>query len=331
MTLKTANYGHVSLHALPGDERSLSIFSVLTDEWNMLHRTLNAAWERLLADPKPVIVEELAKELATHYDEAISNDGLDSFVRDCQAHPIQTLLLADPYIDRAFRKPRGYAGDAVMLDYIYRPRELFADVVTKAIHHATTNSPNAQSILWRRDYIASVIRDIEAKNGSAQILSVASGHMRELDVVGPLGCALSITAVDQDVESIAECQRSYPNYNITPECESVVKLLGKKWDNRKFDLIYSAGLFDYLNDQLAARLIGRMTAMLTNGGRLVIGNFTKDSHGRGFMAGHMDWQLTYRDPDDLVALLGAGSDSDITRAFRDAPDCVAYLEVQKAA
>src|SRR5207344_1382702 len=48
------------------------------------------------------------------------NDGAWSeFARLCLDHPLRRLLHEDPFTYRAFSKPRGYAGDAVMMDYIY--------------------------------------------------------------------------------------------------------------------------------------------------------------------------------------------------------------------
>ena len=35
-------------------------------------------------------------------------------------HPLLAQLHEEPYTRRAFEKPRGYAGDAVMLDFVYR-------------------------------------------------------------------------------------------------------------------------------------------------------------------------------------------------------------------
>ena len=41
------------------------------------------------------------------------------YARACLDHPVRNLLHQDPFTYRAFPKPRGYAGDAVMMDYIY--------------------------------------------------------------------------------------------------------------------------------------------------------------------------------------------------------------------
>ena len=60
---------------------------------------------------------------------------------------------------------------------------------------------------------------------------------------------------------------------------------------------------------------------------LSIGNFTRDSHGRGFMAGFMDWQLIYRNEDDLRALAIAACPKASHRIFRDGPGNVAYVEI----
>src|SRR5436305_1600719 len=42
-----------------------------------------------------------------------------SFVAVSRTHPIVDVLHRDPFTYRAFCKPRGYAGDAEMMDYIY--------------------------------------------------------------------------------------------------------------------------------------------------------------------------------------------------------------------
>src|ERR1700730_8656601 len=46
-----------------------------------------------------------------------SEPAWTEFVGMCLAHPLRELVHQDPFTYRTFSKPRGYAGDAVMLDY----------------------------------------------------------------------------------------------------------------------------------------------------------------------------------------------------------------------
>ena len=39
--------------------------------------------------------------------------------RQILTHPLGELLHRDPFTRRGFDKPRGYAGDAVLIDYLY--------------------------------------------------------------------------------------------------------------------------------------------------------------------------------------------------------------------
>src|ERR1700739_1428470 len=70
------------------------------------------------------VAEELISLLAATYDHALQRDELKEFRDICQAHSLHKRMLEDPFTRRAFEKPRGYVGDAVMLDYIYRPQDL---------------------------------------------------------------------------------------------------------------------------------------------------------------------------------------------------------------
>ena len=49
----------------------------------------------------------------------LSDRAWDEFARLCLEHPLRQLLHEDPFTYRAFAKPRGYAGDAPLLDFIY--------------------------------------------------------------------------------------------------------------------------------------------------------------------------------------------------------------------
>ena len=63
-----------------------------------------------------------------------SDEQWDALVGRCLSHPLNDLLHQDPFTCRAYEKPRGYAGDAELIDFIYcRQERLPPDGVTERI------------------------------------------------------------------------------------------------------------------------------------------------------------------------------------------------------
>ena len=69
------------------------------------------------------------------------------------------------------------------------------------------------------------------------------------------------------------------------------------------DIVYSAGLVDYLNPLLAMRFVRRMYDFLKPGGRLIIGNVNDCRTGTLWpMEYVLDWTLYFRSENDMKAL-----------------------------
>ena len=98
------------------------------------------------------------------------------------------------------------------------------------------------------------------------------------------------------------------------------------------DLVYAAGLFDYLPDSLARRLTRRMFEMLRPDGRLLLANFAPDSAGREYMEAFMHWNLIYRDEDEVEALaVGLPAERiSARRVFRDFAGNIVYLDIRRS-
>ena len=291
---------------------------------------LDHALRKFSASPSPNIIDWLALRLGEIFDLAYAEGELSLFRAICKSHPLAKLVLEDPYSRRAHDKPRGYAGDAVMLDYIYRPQPIAASSIGLAMHRATTGLSNAKSILWRRDYLASKITAAMRRTSPARVLAVASGHMRELDVIKTPSKqdALEICAVDLDDLSLQECCRSYPGINIRTVHSSAITIRRAKLPET-FDLVYCAGLFDYLNDATAEFLLAQLHRQLLPSGLLCIANFTPENHGRGFMEGFMDWSLILRDERDLVRIAKDALPGCALSTLRDPYGNIAYLEIRR--
>lgn len=271
-------------------------------------------------------------------------DGWTAIVREQIAtHPAISQIRLCPLTQRCASKPRGYAGDAVMIDYIYGtglPIAAPASPIGRAVFAYTTSSPASRSVRYRRYRLADLIDSAaieqlhQGKQG-LRVLSVAAGHGRELELSAAFyqGLISEFVALDQDEESLIELKRANSSGAslILPLPLSIKGLLSGKHDLGQFDLVYSAGLYDYLDTALAKRLTARLFALLKPGGRLLYANFLPDIHCVGYMEAAMDWWLIYRDAAATRALADEINAIEIksVKQYAD-PDCnIHFVELQR--
>lgn len=260
-----------------------------------------------------------------------------SYAGDCMNHPIRHLLHQDPFTYRAFSKPRGYAGDAVMMDYIYGLGEAkdaarAATPLGRAIFQYMDTRPSARAVRYRRQLLAGLIDSI-ADRPDARVMALAAGHLREVELsnavrTGKLGDFL---AIDQDEASLGVVERDYARYGIRPMAGSVRQILAGKIKPGQFDFVYAAGLYDYLNAPIAAALSRRLFAMTRPGGMLLIPNFLAGARDRGYMESFMDWHLIYRDHSEMRELAAALPKHEVNRCqvFDDPDSTITFLLVER--
>ena len=229
-------------------------------------------------------------------------------VTQCRAHPLLGLVHQDPFTFRAFDKPRGYAGDACLMDFIYRvedggplPQVL---PIGRFVYDYLTANPACQGVRSRRAVVAELVDRLAAERPRPHVLSIAAGHLREAN----LSVAIRrrrlgrLLAVDSDAESLAEVSACYGHLGVETLPASFRTLLGNKAWRGQFDLVYSTGLFDYLSLRTGRRLVLAMYQMLRPGGSLVIANFLPGVLDTGYMEAFMDWKLVYRSRQDMIEL-----------------------------
>jgi hypothetical protein len=259
------------------------------------------------ADQVRNALDELFSGLSAHR-AGCHPDEWQSCIGACREHPLMTLLHEDPFTQRAYAKPRGYAGDAVLLDLIYGPEERWPEPETSPlgleIYRYTTAAPAAEGVRARRAFIADLIDYATSQQSGKHILAIAAGHLRE---------AISSTAVrrrrfgrlvalDADAQSLVEVDRAYGSYGVETTHAPFTALIKNRMALGKFDLIYSTGLFDYLQENIGRRLVTTMFHMLNPGGQLIVANFMPGIRDIGYMEAYMDWNLIYRTRHDMVAL-----------------------------
>jgi SAM-dependent methyltransferase len=249
-------------------------------------------------------------------------------------HPVFRVLCEDPSSGYAFRKPRGYAGDAVLLDLLYGggsglPLVEGASPTGRELYRQTSQLPTTLAVRHRRDYLGTRLLQLCQGGERTRVLSVACGHLREASALASCGLwPERLVALDQDEQSLAEVEATYGADRVECIKSSAFRLLSPRFDIGKFDFIYSAGLTDYLDDSFTARLIGALAARLAPGGTLLMCNMLPETWGRGYMEAVMDWWLIYRTEAEMNRL--AETAGLPARVFRSEDGHVVYLEVQRS-
>ena len=112
---------------------------------------------------------------------------------------------------------------------------------------------------------------------------------------------------------------------------SVKSLLSPNLALGRFDLVYAAGLFDYLSQRLAQRLTRVMFDLLHPGGQMLVTNFVPLIPDIGYMESFMDWHLIYRTHDEMVDLAAMIPTEDIGNLglFTEADQNILFLQITK--
>lgn len=237
-----------------------------------------------------------------------SEQSWAQFVAIARERGLLSRFHEDPLTARSFHKPRGYAGDAELLDLIYdhdganQMALAAASTGGRELNHVTWNAPEPAAVRWRRDYMAGLIDALPEAGG--RVLSIAAGSCRELSVSASASARTigRFVALDQDLASLDDATASYPGL-VEPLPIDAISLVRGDIAVDEFDLIYSAGLFDYLSDRAARRLISAAAEMAAPGGELCIANFAPTPFSIGYMESAMAWELIYRNEADLLQLI----------------------------
>jgi len=257
------------------------------------------------------------------------------FQTEAIGHPITRLIFQDPFTDHSFRKPRGYPGDAALLDFIYgfTPMPPGTSAMGTAVFEFNRERQAPRSVRSRAEILAREIDETAAQTESPRILSIACGHLREAGLSKAVmeGRIGEFIALDQDPLSLAEVERAYASRGVRTVQESVRAILAGKARFTGLNLVYAAGLYDYLSERVAARLTRLMFDMLAPGGRLLIANFAPCLNDIGYIESYMGWKLIYREPQEMIALARdiASSEWKSHRLFWDEHESIVFLEIIK--
>jgi hypothetical protein len=214
------------------------------------------------------------------------------------------------------------------------------------LHKHALSTKACQSVRNRKEYLKEQI----LKSGNGKVLSLAAGPAREIrEVLDVSNGRFRFLALDHDIDTLEKFNISTPNYQFNyalanafqiisgnylaakprkymlrychPRTDfrgigrlfSAVKYDLKILKKEDFNLVYSAGLYDYIKTFLLDETKGTIALtknlfdLVTPGGSLIVGNFNhKNPRDLRFVMEYIyDWQLIYRGKYDMLDLARA--------------------------
>jgi hypothetical protein len=278
--------------------------------------------------------------------------------RSYAASTLLPLVVACPVHRRAYEKPLGYAGDFRLMEMLFARDFLGESLFGRFMYSVTLQHTLAHTVVAREAFMREAVRVAMERDepGPVRVLSMAAGSAIELrKFLGNsegLSRPLHLFLLDQDEAAhetahrrlsrilleqhqsklpvTLECLHFSVRQLILPQTKEEYWLRDELLGN--FDLIYSAGLYDYLTDAVARRLTSVLYSKLRPGGRLILGNLTEMPDCSWMMEYVVNWPLVYRTEESMDRLRkGVRPTPSHSGVARDATGHCLFLDLVRSA
>jgi len=259
-----------------------------------------------------------------------------------ELHP---LTLCSPFVHRSFTKPLGYAGDYQMVNMMLEvPLEgpsLYAKIVNHWCLRQGAPAAHRNRIDILVEHLTNEAKRMKQLRRRLRIMNVGCGPAVEVQRFireSEFAEDCDFTLMDFNDETIAyanDCikaamRMSGRHVNINFVHKSVDELLKEVaglrggQEHNLYDMVYCAGLFDYLSDRTCKRLMQHFVNWASPGGLVVSTNVHACNPVRFFMEHIMEWHLIYRDEARMHALVG-----NTGKVRVDSTNINVFLEIRK--
>jgi extracellular factor (EF) 3-hydroxypalmitic acid methyl ester biosynthesis protein len=302
--------------------------SRLVQDLETIHLEDESLQNPLLETLRELAFDALFDELNRYYDHftrIISRftDPKQHFIhREFFQKRLHSYLLRSRLCNRSITKPLGYAGDYEMMNIIYRNTFEGEDLFSQVLNKVDCEGTASRAVRNRRSYLYKKLITLVSEDKSDydfKIISVACGPAHEFaDMVKgfegkPFPFSIEFIAMDQDTLALEDAKvrimplvKDNPRIHVHFEQDNIKRLIVEKGNGKDLyadvDLVYTAGLFDYLSNRASNRLIHKLYSFLKPGGLLVIGNFGLYNPQRFIMEFAGEWFLIHRGEFELKEL-----------------------------
>ena len=266
-----------------------------------------------------------------------------SFYAKNRLHP---LVLCAPFMHRTFQKPLGYAGDYEMVSMMTRSPFQGDSLFAKILNTFFLNTPPVVAHRNRIDHLTQTL-DLETQRATrrgrrARVFNLGCGPAVEVQrflTHSPLNQDVEFTLLDFNDETVAYTQRTLDQIKQKNNSESTLRVVKKsvvqllkensRFGHGSYDLVYCAGLFDYLTADVCARLVDLFYELAAPGGLVLVSNVDASNPSRGWMEFMVDWNLIYRDAQQMAALLPEWVSRDDVRIVAEPSSVNLFAEIRK--
>jgi extracellular factor (EF) 3-hydroxypalmitic acid methyl ester biosynthesis protein len=244
--------------------------------------------------------------------------------RDNQLPSSELWRIAGPVLDvgslqqRARFKPRGYAGDYLLLAQLC-DHYLCADPLGRLFDRFFQSQAAVHVVRTRTEQIAAALADFVLLSDRARVRVCSVGSGPAIDIARGVGLVpdarrrqLEVELLDMDDEALdyagARLRSVMNAEQIACRRDNLYRLADKPRPalaSESCDFLVCSGLFDYLPDESATKLLAWLWQRLAPGGRLLVGNFAPHNPSRAYMEWIGNWYLIYRTAEEMTALAQA--------------------------
>ncbi|MDY6993212.1 MAG: class I SAM-dependent methyltransferase [Pseudomonadota bacterium] len=303
--------------------KRISNFLTNLNTW-LEHNEINiipSVLEQNLARNLTGIVNDNLQDLFDEFEVIVSeiNEPFETQVHKNFARAqILPLILCAPFVYRSYTKPLGYAGDYEMVNMIFRdPNEgasTYAQMLNIKILDMVTATAHRNRIHELVKILTEESRAVLSRKERFKVLNVGCGPAKEIQMLIEKGICdqhWEIELLDFDEEALihtrAQIESRMPSAHVRYTCKSIYQFLKEdrhaSRPQNQYDMIYCAGLFDYLSDKVCAKLLAIFETIVLPGGIILSTNVHVRNPTKGFMEYFLDWHLTYRHEKDMKKLV----------------------------
>ena len=225
-------------------------------------------------------------------------------------------------------QPYGYAGDFEMIDKIYT-RKVADDNKLKKWDYFFHAQAACNAVRNRKDYFKQLIK---SKANDIEILNLGSGPCRDIMeyMEENPNSEIKVDCIEIDERAIEYGRKIIKNDTITQKNINFInKNVFRFLTDKEYDLIWSAGLFDYFTDKVFIRILQRFLNNIKTGGELVIGNFHPKNPSKPYME-FGSWFLNHRTEEELISLANAcGIDNSYIEIKKESEGVNLFLHIKK--